>query len=766
MNWQEFEVKFPIELNQQQKKAVQKVDGPVLLLAVPGSGKTTVLVTRLGYMALCCGIPPENILTVTYTVAATKDMKHRCAAYFGEELAERFEFRTINGICAKIIQYYGRMTERPPFELIKDEKQTTALLASIFQQTQQDYPTESDLKTVRTLITYIKNMMLTDAEIQELEKSLDDKLHIGEIYRQYYRNMRDSRWMDFDDQMIYAYNMLRKFPELLEHFQNQYPYICVDEAQDTSRIQHAIIRLLASKTENLFMVGDEDQSIYGFRAAYPQALLNFEKDHPGAEVLLMEQNFRSNGQIVKAADNFIQKNLFRHEKSMVPVREEKSPIREIAASGRSAQYQYLIKVAESCAGARQEEQTAVLYRDNECALPLIDLLERQKLPYRMRQMDMAFFSHRIVTDILNVFRLAVNPYNTEAFLQIYYKIGTYMKKADALHAVQISMERDLPVLDAAVDYGGLNGHAAGSTKSVRTHLKNMTIERADKALYRITEYLGYREYLDRSGINGDSKLEILKILAGRETSPGAFLDRMDELKNLISGTRTSNADSSFILSTIHASKGLEYDTVYLMDVIDGILPEKLPDNPKQAAYEWKQKQEAGNRNAPDAKSSLKAESLVYRKSQAIQELEDYEEERRLFYVGATRAKNNLILFTTKRKSTFCEELLGKEKKKKPENRPKDGQENQLPGGRRADGVLGMRFYASEKDGDSLQNAKKCEELMAQLDIGVIVEHRRFGKGIVLDIDTGSRRIMVQFEDKIRMMDLAFSAANGLLKVSD
>ena len=738
MNWQEFEEKFPIELNQQQKKAVQKVDGPVLLLAVPGSGKTTVLVTRLGYMALCCGIPPENILTVTYTVAATKDMKHRCAAYFGEKLAEHFEFRTINGICAKIIQYYGRITERPPFKLIKDEKQTTALLASIFQQIQQDYPTESDLKTVRTLITYIKNMMLTDAEIQELEKSLDDKLHIGQIYRQYYRNMRDSRWMDFDDQMIYAYNMLRKFPELLEHFQNQYPYICVDEAQDTSRIQHAIIRLLASKTENLFMVGDEDQSIYGFRAAYPQALLGFEKDHPGAEVLLMEQNFRSNGQIVKAADRFIQKNLFRHEKSMVPVREEKTPIREIAASGRAAQYQYLIKVAESCAGAGQEEQTAVLYRDNECALPLIDLLERQNLPYRMRQMDMAFFSHRIVTDILNVFRLAVNPYDTEAFLQIYYKIGTYMKKADALHAVQISMERDLPVLDAAVDYGGLNGHAAGSTKSVRTHLKNMTIEQADKALYRITEYLGYREYLDRSGINGDSKLEILKILAGRETSPGAFLDRMDELKKLISG-KASNHDSSFILSTIHASKGLEYDTVYLMDVIDGILPEKLPDNPKQAAYEWKQKQEAGNRNALDAKSSLKAETLVHRKSQAIQELEEYEEERRLFYVGATRAKNNLILFTTKRKSTFCEELLGKEKKN----------------AKKCEELLGK-----EK-----KNANNCEELMAQLDIGVIVEHRRFGEGVVLDIDAGGQRIMVQFEDKIRMMDLVFSAANGLLKVS-
>ena len=273
MNWNEFEQKYAKKLNEQQKRAVQKVNGPVLLLAVPGSGKTTVLVTRLGYLALCCGVEPEQVLTVTYTVAATKDMAARCAAYFGEELAQRFEFRTINGICAKIIQRYGKSIGRKPFELVQDEKQTAALLSAIYQETEKEYPTENDLQTVRRLISYIKNSMLTADEIRKLEQELEDPLHLTQIYQLYSQAMRERRQMDYDDQMVYAYQMLRKFPELLAYFQRQYPYLCVDEAQDTSKIQHAILALLAARTENLFLVGDEDQSIYGFRAAYPQALL-------------------------------------------------------------------------------------------------------------------------------------------------------------------------------------------------------------------------------------------------------------------------------------------------------------------------------------------------------------------------------------------------------------------------------------------------------------------------------------------------------------
>ena len=221
MEWKEFETTFSVKLNQQQKEAVQSTKGPVLLLAVPGSGKTTVLVTRLGYMIYCKNIPPESILTVTYTVAATKDMSERFAVRFGEDMAKRLEFRTINGICAMIIQYYGRRIGKTPFELVKDEKATTGMLIRICQDHGMGYPTESDLKNVRTLITYIKNMMLNEEELQKLEEESD--IRIAGIYREYCRQMREQKLMDYDDQMLYAYNILRKDPGVLAYFQNRYP---------------------------------------------------------------------------------------------------------------------------------------------------------------------------------------------------------------------------------------------------------------------------------------------------------------------------------------------------------------------------------------------------------------------------------------------------------------------------------------------------------------------------------------------------------------
>ena len=699
-----FEKEYMSRFNAQQRKAVRQVDGSVLLLAVPGSGKTTVLVTRLGYMALCCGIKPEEILTVTYTVAATGDMRARCAEHFGEDLAKQFEFRTINSICAKIIQYYGRQYDRSPFALVSDEKQITALLSAVYQEVQREYPTESDLKSVRTLITYIKNMMLTDEEVRQLAAKLEEPINIAEIYQKYCRAMRENQWMDYDDQMIYAYRMLCKHPQILRHFQQRYRYFCVDEAQDTSKIQHAILALLASASGNLFMVGDEDQSIYGFRAAYPQALLDFEQDHPGAKVLLMEENFRSDAGIVQAADRFIQKNTFRHVKRMKAARGSSASIREIPLRSRGQQYTYLARVAADC-----DRQTAVLYRDNECALPLIDLLERNGIDYRMRQMEMTFFSHRIVSDLTCVLRLAIDPYDTEAFLQVYYKLGTYIKKADARYIAELSRQRHMPVLDAALECGRLNAHALAGTKTLRTHLRNMLNERADKALYRITEYLGYADYLTRSGINGENKLAILRTLASREASPATFLARMEALQKIIQQKET-NPDCQVYLSTIHASKGLEYDTVYLMDVIDGILPEQVPASQRFASKKEK---------------------------------EIYEEERRLFYVGVTRAKNRLYLFTANQKSTFCEDFFGKGAKKQ------------------AIDFKALKSTSSSTQTDNARREEICRQFHEQFDVGSIVTHFKFGEGVILKIT--EKQIVVQFADKTRRLDLFLTAQKQLVR---
>ena len=743
MEWKEFETTFSVKLNQQQKEAVQSTKGPVLLLAVPGSGKTTVLVTRLGYMIYCRNIPPESILTVTYTVAATKDMSERFAVRFGEDMAKRLEFRTINGICAMIIQYYGRRIGKTPFELVKDEKATTGMLIKIFQDHGMGYPTESDLKNVRTLITYIKNMMLNEEELQKLEEESD--IRIAGIYREYCRQMREQKLMDYDDQMLYAYNILRKDPGVLAYFQNRYPYICVDEAQDTSKIQHAIIALLAAGTGNLFMVGDEDQSIYGFRAAYPEALLSFEKKHSGAKVLLMEENFRSNAKIVEAADKFIQKNTLRHEKHMRAAREAGADIREISLKSRKAQYVYLMKAAQECttgmAGMSGSEEhrgradasvteTAVLYRDNECAIPLIDLLERKNIPYRMRNADLSFFTHRTVLDVQNIIRFAMDPKDTELFMQIYYRLKLFFNKKDALRYAQISQEKDMEVLDAALKYGNLEKYQEDNIRNLKRQMVRILNMPGDEAVNQILTYMGYQDYLKKMGMNAN-KLETVKLIGSRVESPEKLLERLEELRTIIQ-EKVSDKDCPFILSTMHASKGLEYDTVYLLDVMDGILPEKVLANPRTASKE---------------------------------ELETYEEERRLFYVGVTRAKNQLNVFTTNKPSKFCSELLGKRNLRENQQKEYAGIKkwgDYSPAGTYGIKGNGMYHGYGTGHGSQKQPGKSYQELADALGEGMIVKHKKFGEGVVVDME--GEHIRIQFGDNVKNMDLKVLARLGMLEI--
>lgn len=743
MEWKEFETTFSVKLNQQQKEAVQSTKGPVLLLAVPGSGKTTVLVTRLGYMIYCKNIPPERILTVTYTVAATKDMSERFAVRFGEDMAKRLEFRTINGICARIIQYYGRRIGKTPFELVKDEKATTGMLIRICQDHGMGYPTESDLKNVRTLLTYIKNMMLNEEELQKLEEESD--IRIAGIYREYCRQMREQKMMDYDDQMLYAYNMLRKDPGVLAYFQNRYPYICVDEAQDTSKIQHAIIALLAAGTGNLFMVGDEDQSIYGFRAAYPEALLSFEKKHPGAKVLLMEENFRSNAKIVEAADKFIQKNTLRHEKHMRAAREAGADIREISLKSRKAQYVYLMKAAQECttgmAGMSGSEEhrgradasvteTAVLYRDNECAIPLIDLLERKNIPYRMRNADLSFFTHRTVLDVQNIIRFAMDPKDTELFMQIYYRLKLFFNKKDALRYAQISQEKDMEVLDAALKYGNLEKYQEDNIRNLKRQMVRILNMPGNEAVNQILTYMGYQDYLKKMGMNVN-KLETVKLIGSRVESPEKLLERLEELRTIIQ-EKVSDKDCPFILSTMHASKGLEYDTVYLLDVMDGILPEKVLANPRTASKE---------------------------------ELKTYEEERRLFYVGVTRAKNQLNVFTTNKPSKFCSELLGKRNLRENQQKEYAGIKkwaDYSPAGTYGIKGNGMYHGYGTGHGSQKQPGKSYQELADALGEGMIVKHKKFGEGVVVDME--GEHIRIQFGDNVKNMDLKVLARLGMLEI--
>ena len=248
MTYGEFKTQYHVRLNPQQEAAVRQVQGPVLLLAVPGSGKTTVLVTRLGYMIYCKNIRPENILTVTYTVAATKDMKARFVRFFGEEYADKLTFRTINGLCAVAIRYYAGKKDTQPFALADDDSRLNAVVRELLSPGGGGYPPDQQVKEARTHITYCKNMMFSDAEVDAHQV---DGMDFPSVYKGYQAFLLKHRLMDFDDQMVFTYRIFRQHPDILAYFQHRWPYVCVDEAQDTSKIQHAILRLLAAKSRNL-----------------------------------------------------------------------------------------------------------------------------------------------------------------------------------------------------------------------------------------------------------------------------------------------------------------------------------------------------------------------------------------------------------------------------------------------------------------------------------------------------------------------------------
>lgn len=475
------------------------------------------------------------------------------------------------------------------------------------------------------------------------------------------------------------------------------------------------------------MVGDEDQSIYGFRAAYPEALLSFEKNYADANVLLMEENFRSNAKIVDAADGFIQKNKLRHEKHMKAFREAGTDIQKIHLKNRRAQYTYLAKVAENT-----EVETAVLYRDNESIIPVVDLLERKGISYRIKNADLTFFTHRVVMDIKNIIRFAMEPANTEIFMQIYYKISTYMSKLVAIEACRISQEKEITILDAALDYGKIPAGTRKSVKAIQTHLNRILEEDGGKAIYRIIHFMGYQDYLEKANIK-DSKLSIIKAIAYNEPSVLALISRLDELATLIK-EKPYDSECKFILSTIHSSKGLEYDKVYIMDAVDGIFPENVIAN-----YE--------KRKAKDEESK------------------EYEEERRLYYVGVTRAKNELCIFEFDEGSTFTNELLGIENKKSRNlnniyagtNVSSSGNRSKSAHYKRSVSISYQKAETKRKTVTESEYADKIEEIY----LTGTITHKKYGLGRVIKMS--GDLLEIEFEGKVAKCKLKFMMEHSLIE---
>lgn len=703
MNLTELKQRFQLELNPQQQAAVEQTEGPVLLLAVPGSGKTTVLISRLGYMLYCKGIRPEQILTVTYTVAATRDMRERFSSRFGPEYAQRLTFRTINGICAVVVQYYAAYRGVEAFQLVSEEARLNAVVKEQLVKSGVPFPGELQVKEARTHITYCKNQMLSEEEIRAYQV---DGMDFPAVYRGYQEVLRRSRLMDYDDQMVFALRIFRQYPDILERFRARYPYLCVDEAQDTSRIQHAILRLLAAPRNNIFMVGDEDQSIYGFRAAWPQALLEFEQTYPGAKVLLMEQNYRSTRSIVERADAMIQRNRSRRPKHMRTDNAQGEPVRKIALADYNRQYRYLLKVAQDCT-----VPTAVLFRNNDSALPLIDLLEQNGVPYACRQREGFFFTSPIVRDLTEMLEFAFDDGNRELFLRFYYKLDLKIKKA-VVSAVLQRQRPDESVFDALLDSPSLEPWQQGKVRAMQTHFAKLPQLSSFAALQRLVKYLGYGDYLNEQHTD-TAKLDVLLALANQTPDVEDFLARLKQLRRVVEGQQP-RPECPFVLSTIHASKGLEYDRVIVMDVLDGLFP--------AVSEPWKEQE-------------LSREERV-----------TLEEERRLFYVAVTRARSQLELLSYENKfgqpsgtrSTFLAQLLGEERKA-PERRSR-------PIAPKPAGPTAGQVAAWERD---------CLP-------GMRVRHRSFGEG-VLESRAGSIAV-IDFGDRgNKKLDLPTCLRQGILQ---
>ena len=608
--YEKFKEKFHLALNPEQEQAVMNTEGKTLLLAVPGSGKTTVLVNRLGYMIRGLGIPPESVLAITFNRLAAMEIQKRYRATFGNAGTEGLTIQTINSLSLKIYSRFCRVTGHPFRETIDQEKKT--ILLNVYRRfSENKFPGESELAEVETAFTYIKNMCIEPEEAEELFQIEQ----LTEMYKAYEKTLKSAGKMDFDDQMVFAKWILQNRPSELAYWRQKYRYVCVDEAQDTSKIQHEIIRLLAEES-SLFMVGDEDQSIYGFRAAFPEALLRFRTIYRGGEILKMETNYRSHGEIVSAASDFISKNTGRYRKNMTAARGPGGTIKYIEAESRGDQFLILADEAE-----RAAVETAFLYRDNESSIALADLLLRRNIPFSYSKSKMNFFQSKTVTDYMAYLCLIADNEDLDAFAQIGNKSSLGLNREKVNYITASCRRTGFSLFDVVKTTEGIS---AANTDTFITLVKNLKEEKPSVALRKIRAVV-YSSYLEKFHID-DPAFETLVILAEKEDTIEGFLQRTEYLKNYCGEAHLNSGDNRIILSTIHSAKGREFKQVYLFDVYD-------------------EKFSSGIRNL---KGKQKEKEVM--------------EERRLFYVAMTRAEDSLkIVGIRNRKSAYLDQIFGKKR---------------------------------------------------------------------------------------------------------
>lgn len=605
-----------MQVSNAQHQAITHGAGPAIVLAGPGSGKTLVITQRVRYLIEAYHVRPQEILVITFTKAAAQEMQSRFQALSRQR---GVTFGTFHAVFFHILKYAYHYSAA---NILTEEKKYQILQRLLSESGLHFEDEKETLSEIASEISVVKNEQIPLEHYYS--KSCPEEVFRG-FYRKYEEMHRREGLLDFDDMMTMTYELLTQRADILAAWQRHYRYILVDEFQDINLLQYAILRLLADPERNLFIVGDDDQSIYRFRGAKPEIMLNFPKDYPDAKQIVLDRNFRSVAPVIRAAQLVIRENTKRFAKRAVHVRKGQGQVDIREFSGQEHESLYLIKkVQESLAGGIPPNEIAVLYRTNQGARPYAERLMEFNIPFEMRDALPNIYEHWIAKDLFAYLHLARERLDRAEFLQVMNRPKRYIAR-DAIDAKVISLE------------------------TLRTYYedKDWMLDRIDRleldlrmlkdmAPYAAVNYIRY-------GMNYEEYLQ--EYAKARRMKPEELTDILDEIQDGCRPFKTVEAwyehltaykerlleqrgkkerdPDAITLATLHSAKGLEFQEVFLVDVNEGTIPHR--------------------------KASMEA---------------DIEEERRLFYVGMTRAKDRLHLFYVRERygkrvepSVFLEPLL-------------------------------------------------------------------------------------------------------------
>ena len=592
---------MPGTFNREQEEAITHKGGPLMVLAGPGSGKTLVITYRVKWLIENAGVHPSNILVITFTRAAAEEMKKRFFMFDGMANTP-VTFGTFHSIFFMILRYAYRYTAA---NIIREDVKRR-YIKEMTENMELEIEDENEfLSGIINEISYIKGEMMSLSYYHS--NNCSDEL-FAQIYEGYEKRLREENLIDFDDMLVFCYELLKEREDIRTLWQNKFQHILIDEFQDINKVQYEIIRMLAGKGDHLFIVGDDDQSIYRFRGARPEIMLGFEKDYPEAKKVILNTNYRCSEEIVEGAEHLISHNTKRFPKNMQAARGSKIPIT----------FRNLKDAGEECTDILKGirfyykkgiplEDMAVIFRTNTQPRLLVGRLMEYNIPFQMRDVIPNIFDHWIARNILTYIKLAMGNRDRKLFLQVMNRPKRYISRS--------------MITEPQVDLKKLKQQTFG---------KKWLYEKIDKlemdlyllrkmepyaAIQYIRNGIGYEDYMNEYAqfrrMNPDDLEEVLNQIQESAKEYHSFEEWFayiesygEELRKQMEAGRQQK--SGVTLTTMHSSKGLEYEVVFVMDINEGVTPHK----------------------------------------KAVKEA-DLEEERRLFYVAVTRAKSLLLLYSLK-----------------------------------------------------------------------------------------------------------------------